>query len=353
MKQWFITSIADVLLTTGQKQIKRELKKQEGSLDYFILSQWFHIFILFFYNMFCFVSSNGKGKTNGIMIILACSSGIVSGISNIVYFHQRETNYFNYYNVNIFFVMLLEFMLTNSYNVMSIGGSLLIVLGSLLIDGSDYDKWFINKGYWKNLDTRLLLHENIINMNSNEDSNNLEQGLLYQETHRTYTKQHLMVIPIFLTNISDLLIKYSYHGFYTPPHSQTTHVSLINVTNTTLLDVTTVSYDIVLQGTFYYILFKQVVYVSFMNLNKISYDGKLAHLNIFYYNAGITLINSLIYYYVVIASPNIGYGKAILLTHKVFKCLTERETNNNDARIMGSLFIFCGSVAMFPNFILF
>ena len=144
MKQWFVTSIADILLTVGQKHIKHELKKQEGSLDYFILTQWSHIFVLFFYNVFCLAFTTSIGKTNGIMIALACSSGAVSGISNIVYFHQRETNYLNYYNINIFFVMLLDLMLTNSYNIMSIGGSLLIVSGSLFIDASDYNKWFIN-----------------------------------------------------------------------------------------------------------------------------------------------------------------------------------------------------------------
>ena len=199
----------------------------------------------------------------------------------------------------------------------------------------------------------LLLHEDIMNMYPNEDVNHLEEGLLYQQTHRTYTKQHLMIIPIFLTNISDILIKYSYHGFYTFPQQPTTHVNLINVTNTTSLHIKTVPYGVVLQGVFYFILFKQIIYVFFMKINNISYDGKLVHLNIFFYSAGITLVNSLVYYYVIIASPNIGYGKAILLYYKFFNFIMEPDKEHIDVRLIGSLAIFCGSIAMFPNFILF
>ena len=355
MKQWFLTSVADNLLTTGGKYIKKDIKKQEGSLDYYILTQWFHIFILFFYNVFWLVSSNGTGNSNAVMILLTCLSGGISGLSNIVYFHQRETNYLNLYNINVILVMCLDLMLTNSYNIMSIGGTTFIIFGVLLIDSTNYDKWFINKNYWKNLDTRLMLHEDIMNMYQDDDNTrNLEEGLLYQETHRTYTKQHLMLIPIILTNISDLLLKYSFHSFYTGyPKDTTIHINLVNQTNTTSLYLKSLPYIIVFQGSFYFILFKQITYVCFMNINNISYDVKLFYSTKFFYNAGITLVNSLVYYYVIIVSPNIGYGKAILLSNKFFNCLIQNENTHIDVALMGSLFIFCGSVAMYPNYILF
>ena len=290
MKQWFLTSVADIVLTTGGKYIKQRIKKQEGSLDYFILTQWFHIAVLFCYNVFWFVYTIGSHNTSGIFILLTCLSGLTSGISNIVYFHQRETSYLNFYNINIISVMGLDLILTNSYNIMSLGGSTLIVFGVLLIDASNYDKWFINKNYWKNLDTRLILHDDIINMYSNtpidmSDDNTLEDGLLYQETRRTYTKQHLMLIPIFLTNVSDLLVKYSYHSFHTVSSKHDIiHVNLDNHTSNTTLYVRSVPYALAFQGTFYYIMFKQVVYVTFTNINKLSYGTKLFYTNDFFYN---------------------------------------------------------------------